>query len=131
MVLLAVTVITILNIVLLLIRMGSQGHLQLKIMIGVLWGVFCLLYGAVMYIGIFKLGFTRMTKYFWTAFLVLVVIMIIILPDLIISPLKDKIESITNFAGSGLWIFLAVAGGVLYFFLYKYAITAKEQSEEV
>ena len=84
-----------------------------------------------MYVGIFKLGFTRMTKYFWTFFIVFLVIMIFLLGDFIIPILKSKAESIVRFADSKLWILIAAAGIILYFYLYKYAIKVKELSEEV
>ncbi len=126
----AVTLITLLNIILLIIRMESVEGLGMKIMIGILWGVFCLHYGALMYIGIFKLGYTRMTKYFWTAFLIIIVLMIFFIGD-VLNGLKINIGSLYKFAESGLWVVLAAAGIVGYFFLYKYAIRVKEISEEV
>ena len=126
----AVTLITLLNIILLLIRMKSPENLYMMIMIGILWGVFCLIYGAVMYIGIFKLGFTRMTKYFWTAFLMVIVLMIFFVGD-VLSGLKINIESLFRFSKSGLWIIIVLAGVIGYFYLYKYAIRVKELSEEV
>ncbi len=130
MVLGAVSVVTVLNIFLLLIRMDSPDKLQMKIMIGVLWGVFCLLYGAVMYIGIFKLGFTRMTKYFWTAFLVIIVLLIFFVGD-VLTGLKINIANLNRFSNSLLWIIPAVAGVAVYYYLYRYAIKVKGWSEEV
>ncbi len=126
----AVTMITLFNVILLTIRMGSIEGLKMKIMIGILWGVFCLLYGGVMYIGIFKLGFTRMTKYFWTAFLIIIVLLIFFIGD-VLRGLKINIESLQRFSESGLWLVLVAAGLAVYFYLYKYAIKVKEFSEEI
>ena len=127
----SVLMVTGLNIFLLVLRNSSPGKINFMIMVGILWGVICLIYGAVMYVGIFKLGFTRMTKYFWTFFIVFLVIMIFLLGDFIIPILKSKAESIVRFADSKLWILIAAAGIILYFYLYKYAIKVKELSEEV
>lgn len=130
MVLAAVSLITLMNVALLFIRIGSSEKPWMMIMIGLLWGVFCLLYGAVMYIGIFKLGYTRMTKYFWTAFLIIIVLMIFFVGD-VLSGLKINVESLHHFSKSGLWIVLVAAGIIGYYYLYKYAITVKLQSEEL
>lgn len=127
----SVLMVTGLNIFLLVLRNSSPAKINFMIMVGILWGVICLIYGAVMYVGIFKLGFTRMTKYFWTFFIVFLVIMIFLLGDFIIPILKSKAESIVRFADSKLWILIAAAGIILYFYLYKYAIKVKELSEEV
>lgn len=126
----AVSIVTLLNIVLLIIRLNSSEKTSGMIMTGILWGVFCLLYGAVMYIGIFKLGFTRMTKYFWTAFLIIIVLMIFFVGD-VLSVLKIDIDSIYNFSRSSIWILFPIVGIFGYYFLYKYAIKVKEMSEEV
>jgi len=126
----AVTMITLLNVILLIIRLQSVEGLGMKIMIGILWGVFCLHYGALMYIGIFKLGYTRMTKYFWTAFLFTIVLMVFFVGD-VLSGLKIGIDSLNKFSESLLWIPIAIAGVIVYYFLYKYTIRIKEISEEV
>lgn len=126
----AVTIITLLNITLLIIRLDSPEKLSAMIMLGILWGVFCLLYGAVMYIGIFKLGFTRMTKYFWTMFLIVIVLMMFFVGD-VLNGLKINIETLYSFSRSVIWVLISIAGIFGYYFLYKYAIKVKEMSEEV
>lgn len=126
----AVSMVTLLNVILLIIRLQSVEGLGMKIMIGILWGVFCLHYGALMYIGIFKLGYTRMTKYFWTAFLFTLILMIFFVGD-VLSGLKIGIDSLNKFSESLLWIPAVFAGVIVYYFLYKYALRIKEISEEV
>jgi len=125
----AAVFVTVLNISLLLIRMENVEGFTMKLMVGILWGVFCLHYGAVMYIGIFKLGFTRMTKYFWTAFLIILVVMVFFVGD-VLSGLKINPQSLNSLAKGGLWIPAAVLGVILYYFMYRYAVKAKEESEE-
>jgi len=126
----AVTLVTLLNTCLLFIRMGSPELLQFKIMIGIVWGVCCLLYGAVMYIGIFRLGFTRMTKYFWTAFLIIIVLMIFFAGD-VMAGLKIDLMSLNRFSQGPLWKMAALTGIAAYYFLYRYALRVKERSEEI
>lgn len=126
----AVSIVTLLNIILLIIRLNSPEKISAMIMLGILWGVFCLLYGAVMYIGIFKLGFTRMTKYFWTMFLIVIVLMMFFVGD-VLNGLKINIETLYSFSRSVIWALISIAGIFVYYFLYKYAIKVKEMSEEV
>ncbi|MCK5004997.1 MAG: ABC-2 transporter permease [Candidatus Aminicenantes bacterium] len=126
-----VMLVTGLNIFLLILRTKSPEKLNMMIMIGLLWGVVCLLYGAQMYIGIFKFGYNRMTKYFWFFFLIILVLLIFFLGDFIFPGLNINKQAVIKFADSRIWLFLVPAGGVLYCYLYKIAVRVKETSEEV
>ena len=122
--------VTVLNVSLLLVRMDTVEGFPMKLMVGVLWGIFCLHYGGVMYIGIFKLGYTRMTKYFWTAFLIILVAMVFFVGD-VLTGLKINPENLKRIADGGLWIPAAILGIVFYYFMYRYAVRVKEASEEI
>ena len=71
-----------------------------------------------------------MTKYFWTAFLILIVLMIFFVED-VMSGLKINAENLHRFSQNPVWILIAVAGVTGYFFLYRYAVSVKENSEEL
>jgi len=120
-----------LNVALLVLKAGSPGRTDLMVMIGVLWGVVCLIYGGIMYVGIFRFGFTSMTKMFWMVFLVLIVAMIFLLGDVIVPAFKGWAPAIREFAGSRWWLLVLVPAAPLYLFLYRVALRVKERGEAV
>ncbi len=126
----AVILVTGFNITLLLAHSGSMQAKPTMVMIGVLWGIFCLLYGAVLYVGIFKFGYARMTNAFWIFFIILLVLLIFFLGD-ILDVSDFHIGTLHQFAKSLVWIPLPLIGLWIYYRLYECAVKVKEASEEV
>jgi len=126
----AVVVMNLVNLALLCIGTKTSAPVTWPgmVMIGILWGVFCLLYCGCMYLGIFKFGYEKVTRFHWVVFLALVVGLVFIVGD-ILGELS--LDALLTLAQSPLGYAAALLGLAAFYLLYRTAVGIKEKNGEV
>lgn len=112
------------NILVFRAYINNDDLFRIMITFSVIWNVFCLIYAGLIHIGIFRYGYTKMFKIFWT--LAFVIFAGFVLSNIFLPKMNINIRSVLNIAKSRIWIFFLAGGLVIYYQLMKIALKVKQ-----